>query len=409
MNSKRHPTLEAEAEYFKSGVAPTDVANFVALKSRVEATNYRKAEALQLENKTETLDQIRTCISRNRLDEAETLIRVSESQIEKTELWLEQARIKNAQAKWSEAKQFALIAIEAGPTGPTLLSLYQVLSIAQFELGEFHDAKKSTSRAISLSEFYPTGLVVLYAKTLEVKINARLYGLGLAQIELDLLWDEYLKSHPGNLDVLLTFMRVQADLKRLAGRDYLVEALCAYHLSKEIGDELYEMLALVELVQCGHTRVAQEAYTLLSDHRVVNNPRIEDLMSDNSQSETSKSLRNFFLTEKTILASRSKFFAPIQAICLPDRSVVIQIKERASTRVSFQPKVAEMLVLVSHHRLSEAELFSSMWKMKYTRDKHHENLRTVFKRIKQQTGLSIKNEKELVELPQALVVEAFCD
>lgn len=404
-----HPTLsDAEKAYATTGVVIGNHPFVSSLRERVIHSNYRRAEAFHLEHETLAIEQIRTLISRNRLDFAEKWIQTSLAQNPPTEekiyLLLEMARVKNAQARWADAVAFAIQAIQAGAKSQGLLTLFQILSIAQFEQGQLSAARQSLSQALSLAEIYPKGLAVLYAKTLEIKIRARLYGVESIIIPFRRLWEETLEAHPGSLDAILTMVRVQADLKRLQEKDFTAEALAAYFISREMGDDLYELLALSELLHSPIDAVATSARMLLPEARIKEHSRISDLLNPKSSSETAKNLRSFIQKTNDTVSVRSHVLSHADALYITGVEVMVQLKTREFTKMDLQPKVRQMLQAISIYRVTEADLFSKIWKLKYARARHHENLRTTFKRVKQQAGISVKNTGGDAELPGLIVI-----
>lgn len=276
------------------------------------------------------------------------------------------------------------------------------LAISQYEDGLLSAARQNIAHTLSLTQFYPMSLTIVYAKALDIKIRARLYGVHSALPVLEKLWEQTLKAHPGNLNTILALARTQADLNRLQERDFTAEALAAYFIARELNDTTETLISLAELAYSPHATISKSARALLSEGQGLGYAKALELLNPKGSSETAKSFRVFIPENKSEI--RKGLMSQPDFLYIARSKTRIFLRTRSTLALRLQPKVARVIETLSLYRLNEADLFSIVWKGNYSRVQHQKKMKTALRRVQKIAGLSVKHENQVIELSNSVII-----
>lgn len=402
--------FEIEERYSSSGVLNENSESFDErlIKARVIDGNFKKAQAMLLENpRASDLQKIRTLIARGLLDQAEQITHETTSSNPEVnlELMLERSRLANAAGKWSEAESITREALDLGTTGPTRLTLLQVLSIALYEQSKFSESKKIVDKILILSELFPKGLVVVYAQCLNVKLIAEMESVREAIFVFQQVFEHVLFFHKDNPDAWLTLLRTQASLQRKLKSSPVSEALAAFQVSKLLGDDLYQDLALSELYSWRDSSLEKLLDLKGMRDRLQKYERVKQHMSYQGSSTAVELGAAFATSTSTCVYNESTLNGCKSILYLGSSDYLLDLTTRSATLIQLQPKIREFVKALSNFSLDEAELFKKVWKLtRYSKEVHYENIRTSIKRLRAQTGIEVAKKNDLLFLKDTIVV-----
>jgi hypothetical protein len=193
----------------------------------------RRSDAIALIKRVHPVLRVRSLIKRGG----------PRSAFELTKIQLEEARMANAHADWSQAVDLATSALANRPSAITTATLHQIRALALFEQGRFSESLADLESAESLYEVFPKSSAGFYARILKAKVLARTRNLSVGRSLLNTLW----KQGDLNGDLLLALLRAEIDLRRLERKPLLDLCVYSYHVAQHLGDLLYTNLALVDI------------------------------------------------------------------------------------------------------------------------------------------------------------------
>ena len=322
-------------------------------RAQVRDWNARKCEAIALLEPIDPLLKIRAYLMRGNLKGAES--ELSRAQISladfeaQSEFLLERARLAIAKGEWSTAVEKTTEALSLRPTAVSTLTLLQIRALALFENNEWLASLKDLEAAESLRSIFPKSNAGFYAHALESKVRARAQGLKAGRKILDQLW-LYEKL---NADLLLTLLRAELDLNRLQGLASPEIAIATNSISKFLGDQLYEGLALVDLFY-SLPLTERAAFAVEIAHLCHTFSRIQNLCEEintepESISATALTMRNgavrsmpyasmtpdfVWLKNRTLFSAKSGDLLPIEEGRI-EEALIFLVKNKVSTKAAF--------------------------------------------------------------------------
>ena len=162
------------------------------------------------------------------------------------ELLLEEARLAAFDGEWVISLKLINTTMLMEPSPVTRLTLFQMRSLAYFELGDFRNALRDLDTLDSLGTTFTNALTVTYGKILRARIMARSVLGDRCELLLSGLWTS-VKSRSGfSIDTLLTVLRAEIDVRRFCGLPHSDFALASWLVADAIGDKLYEALGRLD-------------------------------------------------------------------------------------------------------------------------------------------------------------------
>jgi tetratricopeptide (TPR) repeat protein len=251
------------------------------------------------------------------------------------------------ESNWSETIEKATRALSFNAPPVTQLALFQLRANAHFELGDFSRASSDVEEAIQLGSLYPYAVSLLYVRTLKVRILARDRGVDAAQESLNEILRERNLLKTLDLDLLLTFLRVQIDLNRLSNRSIERESLACYLLSDAIGDKLYAALAEFDYLSGRSSSILEllgQSEKLANSFSILRQMHHE--MNEMAPQSTScltivRSLGSQPKTPKSRLLAEDRFKKVV--LCLSNFGIVADLEKNKIVAVPHQGKTMKAI------------------------------------------------------------------
>ena len=370
----------------------------------------RKAEAVIVQKPVDPLLYLRALIFRGSLEEARTLHaslqKESLTQTTMVELLLEEARISAFDGEWASSLRLINTAMLMEPSPVTRLTLFQMRSLAYFELGDFRNSLRDLDTLDSLGTTFSNALTVTYGKILRARIMARSISEDRCEHLLRELWTT-IKMRPGfSIDTLLTILRAEIDIRRFFGKQHSDLAFASWLVADSIGDKLYEALGRLDY------------YCSLSveNRGVVKNEVTQDAlsfrrvnalfyqMSDISTvtSTTAQGLNEFWRLQHSSNDEVSLQFSNYTAIFF--RECIFTLHPFKAIKLSKYKQICLALRCLKT-RPSRAEFFKVVWgSQKYAPHLHDGLIAALCYRIKKISGVTVKNENSEMKLLDTLVL-----
>lgn len=390
-----------------------DDAESVLYRSQFRSLNLRKEEGMVLANETcSDLLKSRTLLARGKTTEAEDLlykiVDSSKDPVDLVEAKMEVARSKMFKGQWQEAMQITEYCLQSDPPPVSKLALFQMLALCLFELGHFLESRTVLEKALALAEIYPQSTSRIYSNTLSVKLAARLQSIEAAKLGLKQLWVQFRESLFKNPDTLSVLLRLEGDLLRLEQKDYGRFVVASYLYEKLSGDQVYQALALVDLipfVDKADREVLEKELGLASQQL----PRIQTLVAELQNREISPSTtaqdilnyqaRDVEVVRMTDLSQQIQFYFHRQ------EQLLIRHDSQEVIDLSGKQKLVQFLNTLSIKPTPKVELFKRIWgSQKYVPHLHNGLIRALVHRARKELGVQVETSEEGLALNGVLAL-----
>ncbi len=396
--SKSYPWIPLESRWAAQKEMPNvrkaQAGQAAAFHARVSGKDYRLAEALLLNGDNEPFQKIKTYLARGHLEKAREELAALDAQADASvvELNLEKARLAAYEGEWETCVSYCIEAIAQNPPGISLLTFLQIRALACYEVGHYPQTLRDLESMDSLKTLYPYSPVYHYSKPLRIRLSARTGNLDHAWSQLDLAWKEALQSEELNLDLLLTLLRTEIDLRLFANRDASAFALASFLVAEVLGDRLYAALAKVDLFRSGAGNRALFE-TLEQESREY--MKVRKLIQQHGLSLAS--IRHTVSDE--LLQARTLFF--------PEQRLLVHLKPFQAHVLNEKERLTQVISALRMGPLTKEELFKKVWGLsKYVPHLHENTMDQSFSRIKKKYGLTLKRDGQSIRWDGLLSVES---
>lgn len=389
-------------------------------ESQVVKWDTRRALAVSSLHKEEApISFIRSLIQRGNLEAAKVAALELRGKIQEGDthtlplLAFEEVRIAIFESRWEEVTQKVSEALKLAVPPVTQLALFQMRASAYLELGNFAQASIDLEEAEQLSTLFPFATSVLYVRTLKVRVLARIRGVPQAQDLLNSIIKERIDSGKLDLDLLLTYLRVQIDLNRLSQRPFWKESIACFMLADAIGDKLYSALAEVDYISSQTSSLEEFLKKTESlGKSFLKISKIQEELSGKSAQSTScliilESLRENLGTDgKSSLSQLLSEGSFNQALLLlNDLGIVADLEKRQILAVPPQGQTSKALEAVSEKALSKKEFFAAIWgRQAYSPRLHDTLISSLIHRLKKDCGVIAHVEDGCIRVQKTLLV-----
>jgi hypothetical protein len=378
-------------------------------ETQVKNWDTRKALALGTIHQVEApISYVRSLLQRGNFDRArsflEELGKTEHEPVAIAQILFERTRLAFFESHWSSVIQICGEALSHGAPPATQLALFQLRANAHFELSDFLRASEDVREVEQLGELFPHAVSLLYAKTLKMRILARDRGPEIAGQSLERLILDRISEGRMDLDLLLTCLRVEIDLKRLSRKSFAAESVACFQIADAIGDRLYSALAELDFYS-GYVKSGRELDEILPNsakqfQRVkrmadevqgIHSPSVSaktittslGLSIDNSKSlEKLKKQLQEDQFKRSILLWKRNSSAP---------ELVINLGAGSVFNFSDSNQVFESLKAVSAEPLSKTLFFAALWgRQKFAPRLHDTLISGLLHRIKKETQIVVR-------------------
>ena len=399
-------TVTTQAPSIESEIHLTQVKNW----------DTRKALALSLIHQKETpLSYIRSLLQRGNFEQARPLLEELKSQCDPsvpTALALvlfEETRLAFFESNWPLVIARAQEALDAGSPPANLIPLHQLRANAHFEMGSYTQACADIDDAQQMESVFPHAVSLLYVQTLKARVIARQTGIAEAQEFLDQIFLKHLAAGRNDLDLLLTCLRVQIDLKRLLAKDFSREAIGCFLLSDAIGDKLY--CGLAELDFLSGRSLSRDEFAGKSSDLCARFKRIDRIVSDVHSAETPS------ISAATIRAQIENQAKPV-AIPFPVEGsfggweivhfrmgIHCSLESGKLTRLEPGSQLVRALKVIALGQPTKKEFFAQIWGRQAYAPRLHDTLITsLLHRLKKECGLVARIRDSKIETEKKVLL-----
>lgn len=392
MKSRFQTQLELEQQV-SQGKAPRVPENDLAFKSyeaRMVHGDGRLSEALCDLDGTDPIQKLKSLIHRGDVEGGRTLaiglletLSGEEKQDFHCELYLELARISLYEGDWDQCLAHIQTASALHPPAVTQVTLWQLEAAALGERGDSAKALRMIDKVESISKVFPGGNVLFYAKNQRAKLWIKEGRLNEGRRLLTDLWREYLpmESDKISLDVLETLSRCELALASQTKSDGAGWATLSRRCSREIGDQLFEDIALSEFVLNQKILARPVAKILHRDLMKSSFRRVRKFVIENAL-EGAETAPNRYCPQEEL---------DFQFCFLASRDSVIDILQRTSYPVQKDSVIARALTFLYHNSFSVPldHFFQSLYGLTYVKERHSGIVRTLLTRLRQQTKIEV--------------------
>jgi hypothetical protein len=365
----------------------------------------RKAEALCLSADAHPLQELRVHLRRGKLAEARRLLGALEAHAAapglRAELEMERARYFAFVGDWRSCWAASCAGLEGEPAPITRMSLFQIRTVAHYELGDFAAASRDIERTEDLGRLFPKAVCSLYSLTFRARIAAVTGHPAAAARILGRAWRED-AGNPGP-DDLLTLVRTEADLLRSEGKPTATYALASHFLAEAMGEGLYAALSLAELHQVTGGAVPESLrHKLLAGCEQF--ARVSRLL-EAAEEELSTSQR---LVRRPAGASRGELPDRVDRIFLLRQARLVRLEPFAAESRPISPQSAKALAALADGPLARAELFRRVWdRIRYSPALHDGLIKSLLSKVRKESGLPVESRGDRIRVPGALVLSGL--
>ena len=369
--------------------------------SEIREWNARKSEALALSTPSlHPLLQLRSMIFRGRIAEASSAIdalRWDELPAgDRVELLVERARLEHSRSGWALALELIDEALSLSPPGITQMTLHQMRSVSQFELGDLSAALDSCSKAESLAEIFPHSSSVPYIHALKAKVSGRIQG---PQSGIDILlrtWSVLRASDTLTADAASSLLRAEVDVRRLAGLDSLHQAIAYCRIETVMAEDLYAALGLLDTYLAGSDALKKHLMPSLS----VAMGRFERVRRGFDERMPSEGMEN--LSPMGLDSYRRA----IESDFLVVKGLLIRIQPWTVISLEENPKIQQAIGALRPGAMTQKKLIEQIWKIKtISREKHGGLIPGLAYRLKKMLGAPVLRVESEVSFPGAFYVD----
>ncbi|MBX9766930.1 MAG: hypothetical protein K2X47_06635 [Bdellovibrionales bacterium] len=382
--------------------------NDLALRSyeaRIVLGDGRLSEALcDLEGK-DAIQKLKSLIRRGDVAEAknlavgllETLANTDAPEVQ-CELHLELARIALYQGEWNQCLGHIQTASSLHPPAVTQVTLWQLEAAALGERGDHAQALRMIEKVESISKVFPGGNVLFYARNQRAKLWIKAERVNEGKRLLSDLWREYVPSESVDLslDFLETLSRCELALASQTKTDGAAWATLSRRCSREIGDKLFEDIALAEFVL--NQKLMGRPVAVILKKNLLCSPfnRVKTIIAEN-QLEKVETAPNQYCPHEEL---------DFRFCYLSARECVIDLQERRSTSVQRDSVIARALTALSQNSFSVPleQFFQTLYGLTYVKERHSGIIRTLMTRIRQQTKIEVLSKDGIVSCERAFLV-----
>jgi len=390
-------------------------------EAQVAKWDTRRALAISsLNRKDVPLSFIRSMLQRGNFDQARAVIAEFKHELRSGEILsrclviFEEARLESYESNWSRAVKCATEALALGAPPATQLPLYQIRANAYFELGEFAKAARDIEEGEQLERVFPYAPSSLYLGTLHVKLIARDRGVPQAKNALHCLINKRIEVKKLDLDLLLTFLRVRIDLKRLSGETFWRESIACFLIADAIGDKLYAALAELDFIfsQTASLELLLNKTRSLSGAFLRISRICEELTGTSVCSTSIQTARAAMQFSKPCALKYSEWltegsFSEVLLVIL-DLGLVADL-ERG--RILIRPPVSQALKALEvvgradENGISKKEFFAAIWgRQVYSPRLHDTLISSLLHRLKRDCNIEIRVENHRLHADRKLLI-----
>ena len=396
---KADELLQIEKQHCLSGKLPSgDSADALLYRAQIGEGNPRKAEVLAFCGTVTPLLKIRALITRGKLADADRFLLQAQSEssdpLERVELLLEAARLASFRGDYLSASLKASTALELQPSPTSALTLLQVRSLALYELGDWAGALADLEFAESFASVLPKAESGFYARILQTKVVARAHGLSEARKLFGKLWS----NQDWSLDSLLSLTRLAIDLQRLDGKAAPELAIACYQLSRQLGDQLYSALALIDLhYSVGDSERARIAPLLEPAKKEFS--RVQALCDEAEGKSELMTTSGHALRLQQADSVGGAINIESDGIFFSQSKRLLLFKEAESVR-EVGGKMSQALVALSYETpISKAAFFSALWgRQKYSPRLHDNLIWNLLSRMKKDFKITASIESDQISM-----------
>lgn len=400
---------EVEATHCATGIIPENPA-LALYRARFQDFDAKKAEALQLDRPGtfEALEKVRTDLMAGNFEQADQLLRRTYEHARanagyRVQALLELARLSAFRGKWAEAESLCSEALseEDDCPGATRMTLLQVRAIARVELGHFKAAEQDLGAVEALVRLYPFGNPGIYGEATRIRLLARSGRGEEARRALDQCWKPFAKRTP-NVDELLTLFRAELCIVGAQAENALDLSIGSYLIAEAISERLYIGLAWADVTRCFDS--LDDRSSALVKSWSDRYERVAHEAQDTAAPRGS--------LPKTALKRVHDGLLHAESLLLPRQGLVVHLKPKMSvSRIDLQPQVVSGLKAIAEQQhigpLEKKKLFESIWPGRFAPHLHDSIVRTLLRRIRAQTGVSILTREGSAELEKTWIVRCL--
>jgi len=392
-------------------------------ETQVKNWDTRKALALGTIHQFEApISYVRSLLQRGNFDRArsalEELSKAEQEPVAIAPILFERTRLAFFESKWTEVIKTCSEALVNGAAPVTQLALFQLRANAHFELSDFLSASEDIREAEQLGELFPHAVSLLYVRTLKIRVLGRDRGPEVAGQSLEQLILDRISEGRMDLDLLLTCLRVEIDLKRLSGKPFAAESVACFQIADAIGDRLYSALAELDFYS-GFVKSGSELNEVLSNsakqfQRVKRMAdEVQGLHSPSVSAKTISASLGLSSNESKILEKLKRQLQEDQfkrSVLLWKRNssapeLIIDLVAGSVFNFSDNNQVFQSLKAVSAEPLSKAQFFAALWgKQKFAPRLHDTLISGLLHRIKKETGIVVRVRDREVSCEHELLV-----
>ena len=384
--------------------------------TQVKSWDTRKALALSIIHQKETpLSYIRSLLQRGNFEQAKPLIQELKTQCDPsvpTALALvlfEEARLAFFESCWPAVITRVQEALDAGSPPANLIPLYQLRANACFELGKHPQACADIDDAQQMESVFPHAVSLLYVQTLKARVIARQTGIAEAQEFLDQILLKHLTAGRCDLDLLLTYLRVQIDFKRLVSKDFSREAIACFLLSDAIGDKLY--CGLAELDFLSGRCLSRDEFAEKSSELRARFRRIDRIVTD---VQTAESPSTSAATIRAQIGNQARAGAvpfPVEGsfgsweIVHFRLGIYCSLETGKLTRLGPESQLLRALKVIALGQPTKKEFFAQIWGRQAYAPRLHDTLITsLLHRLKKECGLVARIRESKIETEKKVLL-----
>ena len=349
--------------------------------ARVLNGDYKKAEGLAWLQDSD-VQKIRSFISIGAVAEAQELLD-KKPILEAEEVEFEKGRAFVFNANFTQALTVFEPLLKSGRLGPlSTMTAYQLKGLCEYELGKYPESLSSLDRVASFESVFPAAEASLFASSLRIRALSEIKAVFNIEAELKGLWqrvtsNQYIVSKRFQLIIyLLASCHLKNDVN---------SCLAGIQLARLMGSPIHEGIFLAYLS------------SLSADEKVENE------------------VKAFGIRFPYVAHIKNKMAPPPAGlqITMPEelRDLVFLnhntrynfIEDKLSS-IKLTLQNADLLKLIKHGPIEKESLFQAHWKLTYNPLIHDTKIRTSLKRIREQAGIEVLSNNNMLTLPFTIVI-----
>lgn len=387
-------------------------------EAQVKGWDTRRALALSAVHQSEApLSYVRSLLQRGNLESARTALESliedeKNNSLERSQILFEKARLAFFESDWAGVIDSVGQSLSAGAPPVTQLALFQLRANAYFEMGQFQKASSDVEEAEQLGTLFPHAVSLLYVRTLKARIFGRDRGVRPALVFLEQLLRERMDQNKVDLDLLLTFLRVQIDLKRLALLPSVPESIACFMISDAIGDKLY--CGLAELDYYVNFSASSRELRSLSASLKGRFLRVDHLLNEIDAIGSTSSVTGLSIhgaLGKLDAGPMENAHGPQEdsfkqtVLILKKFGIVSDLEKSKVHCYAPDHQILQALLAISEGPLSKKEFFARLWGRQLYSPRLHDGLiSSLVHRIKKETSIRIHVRDGQIEAQKSFLV-----